>query len=354
MSDGEPAANAPAAIQPFQFNWSGFSWVSGLQYAIGIVIVWAAMDGLGFPWFIGGVAALLAWLTDSPNPIGRRVGGMAVFAAIGIALTFLSDALGTALWPNVLAMFGVAFILTMPMVKGSHPYMVGWSSILWFLYAPLFLQSESRGDVIASLLFGAGVVIALALLGWGLGRVRGQTSVVASQATNPPPSIRFATGYALTVAFVMAVAIFIGWQTIETDPTLVANGAFFVIGPSSRQTWVKGLERIIATFAGIAVGFWLFSGAESEIAVVLLAAIASALCLGMANVNYGAFVFFFVTFMSLGWGLLGLDRGYFAASERFRAELVAVVLAGVAVAALQWWAEHTKEKNHAEARLSTT
>lgn len=339
----------------FHFNWAAFDAGNALKYAIGVIIVWGLSEGLGFPWFIGGVAALLTWLTDVPGPRRDRVLGMVALALLCIPLSLISELLGTNLWPNVIAMFIVAFVFTTLMGYGSRPYMVGWSTILWFIYVPLFNQSEELPQVIASLLVGAGVVIGLTLLGALIQRWRGGDQVATAQTSDAQalPGRRFVLGYSLAVAVTMALAVLIGWLTLISDPSLVANGAFFIIGPASRQTWIKGIERIIATVLGVIVGFWIFQGIESTAALVLLVAVASYFCLGMMNVNYGAFVFFFVIYMSLGWGLLPAAEAYFRAGERIQAELIAVVLGGVAIAVLQWWAKRADEQNHVRAQLST-
>ena len=111
----------------FYFNWSGFNAGMAIKYAIGVIAVWALSDALGFPWFIAGVAALLTWLTDVPGERRNRVLGMVVFSLFCLPLSFLSTWLGTNLWPNVFAMFMVAFLFTAVMIYGSRPYMVGWS-----------------------------------------------------------------------------------------------------------------------------------------------------------------------------------------------------------------------------------
>ena len=47
----------------------------------------------------------------------------------------------------------------------------------------------------------------------------------------------------LLVAVTLVIAL--NWG-LESDPTLIAQAAFFVLGPCSRQTWISAVERAIA------------------------------------------------------------------------------------------------------------
>jgi hypothetical protein len=51
----------------------------------------------------------------------------------------------------------------------------------------------------------------------------------------------------------------------------------------------------------------------------------------LMNVNAAAMIFFFVLPYSLVWGMLDAEAGHAIANERIAAELIGVVLAGIAV-----------------------
>lgn len=333
----------------FRFDWGAFDTAAGLKYAIGILVVWWLTEAYGFISFVAGVSTLLAWLTDIPGQRRDRILGMVAYALLGVPLTLLGIQLATSPWLLIAATFIVAFVGTMPLARGSRLFMVGWVLIFWFLLVPLFEATEDPSQIVVSFLVGAAAVILLTLLGALVERWlgRGNVSVLPNNDTGEQPALSFVVGYSFTVALTLAVTLFIGWRLLESDPTLVAQGAFFVIGPNSRQTWINGIERAIAVVLGIVVGLWAFQFvAEGTVAYVLIVALISFLTLALMNVNYGAFMFFFVVFMAFWWAESGLDKAYFLAGERIAAELLAIVIAGLAVFSLQWWSKRQQEKHH--------
>lgn len=337
------------------FNWAAFDPAAGVKYAIGVVLVYALAHAFGGSWFVAGIGALLAWFTDVPGTRMQRVLGIVCFGALGLLLTLLSHWLGPGLWIQVPALFVIAFAGTMLMATGQRGFMVGWSSILWFLLLPLFSHpTTGLSPIVPDFLYGTGVVAALTLAPELVRRLRGapEAGPVMTPESAGGPALPFVAGYSLTVATTLSCCLLIGGLVLESDPTLVANAAFMVIGPDSRQTWITGVDRAIGVILGITAGFLIFLAVQNEILVITIGVILSFLSLALMNVNAGLFIFLFAIYLSHGWMVQGLDRANEIANERILAELGGIFLAGVAVTVLQWWSDYRDERHRVRAEQS--
>ena len=333
---GEQASSNSTGI--CRFNWQAFDAAAGTKYVVGVVTIYILGGWLSFPWFTAGICALLAWLTDVPGKRVNRVLGMVAFGVASSLLTLLYHALGGDLVLQIIAVFVVTFAGTLLMLRGARAYMVGWSCIYWFLLVPLFSDLPTGPmPTVLSINAGVAVVVTLTLLGGLFGKSIDE-SPVADAPQDTGLDIGFVTGFSITLAIAMAVGLWIGGRFFETDPTLVAGAAFMVVGMSSRQTWIAGIERATGAILGIIVGFYLFQFVSDEFVLFALGVVLSFLCMALMNVNPAAFVFFFLIYISHGWVSQGLERASLIANERILAELVGVVLAGLAVSGLVWWA----------------
>ena len=119
------------------------------------------------------------------------------------------------------------------------------------------------------------------------------------------------------------------WFT--TDPTMIANAAFMVIGFSAGTTWKAGLERALAVVLAIVVGFYGAIWLDSESLGIILAVVMSFFVLAFIEVNNGLVMFSFIIIMSYGWGLEDFEVGNTMANDRIVAELTGVVLAGLTI-----------------------
>jgi hypothetical protein len=63
-----------------QFNWKAFDSISGLKFAIGVVVLMVVQNVTGESWMITGLVALFAWMANIPGPLKDRIGGMVGFA----------------------------------------------------------------------------------------------------------------------------------------------------------------------------------------------------------------------------------------------------------------------------------
>ena len=185
----------------FACNWAAFNAGAGVKYAVGIVIVFSLGHVIEFPTLVAGISALLAWLADVPGRRRDRVLGLLAFAIGAPILTVISAWVGTELLPQVVAISIVAFVGTLPMIKGQRSFMVGWSLTYWFLLAPLFHDPTTGVSItIYSLLLGTGIVILLTILPAFLRRADKHipTETDGGDAKDGP-SISFVIGYAVAV-----------------------------------------------------------------------------------------------------------------------------------------------------------
>lgn len=321
----------------FYFDWSAFDTLAGVKYTLGVVIIYLLGSWLNFPWFTAGVCALLAWLSDVPGPRYERISGMIAFAILCVLLTALFHVIGEILWLHISAIFMVTFAGTMLLLRGPRAFMIGWCAIYWFLLVPLFTDlNTGPSEVITSILIGVGVVVFLVLLG-GVFAASEPEKVSSTSTSEGPPDTGFVLGYSGTLGIVMALGLWIGSNTLTTDPTLVANAAFMVIGMSSRQTWIAGIERSTGAILGIFVGFYLFQYLDNEIMLFLVGVVLSFLCMALMNVNPAAFIFFFLIYISHSWVAQGFEQANIIANERILAELLGVAIAAVSVFFLTWF-----------------
>jgi uncharacterized membrane protein YccC len=203
------------------------------------------------------------------------------------------------------------------------------------------------------LLIGVGIVVAITLLwpaGIGpYGRAQAPESVDGGGVEDRP----FVLVYALTVAMVMAVAIFIGLQLFTVGAVWVVNGAFFVLGPSTQQSWVHGIERAVVVVVGVILGLLLVQFIDSKLVLTALWAVFAFLALAALNAGYAVSIGSYTAGMTMTWAIQGLDVARLNSGERIFAEALAIGLAIGATAFLQWWSEHRRVETFVKAELAT-
>jgi len=274
-----------------------------------------------------GTSALLAWII--PGEGRDRLIGIAIYIVGGVALTFLVAAIGGTYWPWLISMIVVAFFGTFAMIEGPRGFMVGWCLICWFYVAPILGTAEIPMEVLSAHLLGSVVMLILVALPFGQ-----STEAAGASEPAPPaerPSVNFVASYASTVAIVMTIGVVLGDLWLKTDPTLILQASLMIMMPSAIGTWTVAVDRIIGLVLGIVAGFYLgqaFGGLTLEIIVWIGA---SFLLVTTMNVNAAPMIFFFVLPFSVVWGAMEPDAGHFAANERIIAEVIGVILAGIAV-----------------------
>jgi hypothetical protein len=308
-------------------NWAALDLEGGIKYAIGVSIVIVLSLYIEFSWTAAGMSALLTWLVNVPGPRRERFNNMFLFIVIGAGLIGLVWALAGTYWPWLVSMVVVAFLGTFMMIRGSRGFMLGWCLICLFYVAPLLGTAEIPLEVLSAHLLGSIVVLIV------LAQPFGNDPVVQSGSgeQEEKPSVGFVASYSAAVAIVMTIGLVMGELWLKSDPTLILQASLMIILPSAIGTWTVAVDRMIGLVLGVVAGFYLGQLAGGQIMEIVVWISASFLLVTLMNVNAAPMIFFFVLPYSLVWGMLDADAGHAIANERLWAELIGVVLAGIAV-----------------------
>lgn len=339
----------------FQFNWEALNWIAGIKYAIAALVAAVFTLFTDFDFIVILIGALLTRLTDIPGTIRNRITGMFVFGVAAVVMVWLGAVTFSSVFWFTIAIFAVTFVFTLAMAISSRGYMVGWVIIILFFSIAPMASSGEPSLIIVDLLIGVGLVIAITLL-WPKG-----IGPWGSSGDAPPPESGgnedqvYILVYALTVAVVMAIATIIGLNLLTVGAVWVANGAFFVLGPSTRQSWVQALGRAMGVIVGIVLAHLLIQFVDSMLVLMGLWTFFGFLALATLNASYPVMVGSYTAGMTISWALLGSDVGQInlSSNERIIAEAVAIVLAILATAFLQWWSKHRQVETFVEAEIAT-
>ena len=323
----------------FKLQWQHFDLKAGIKVSSGLVIMLLLTQVTGESWLATTLAAMCAWLANVPGPLLNSIGGMLVFGVGAIAFTLLSGLIGLDMWPNVIAITLVGLLCTLGLAWGLRSFMVGWSLICWAIYGPFMVASTSVENCVAAVTFGTGIVILLNILGewiWGKNDPMPHTTNESDDSAPTMPVSQVAA-YAVTVALILGFTTYYGWVELKTDPTMMAGGAFFVLGFDPYKTWAAGISRVLGLVAGVALGLGLTElfgpGLVSDVIMVA----ACGLSFAAFAVHPGAWMFFFMVFIAMGWPELESSVYELTVAERFYGEIVGVAAAMIGISFLLWW-----------------
>lgn len=326
----------------FQFNWGAFNWIAGIKFAILAFVAVALTVFTDLDMVVVLIGAFFAWLTDIPGTTRNRVGGMIIFGLVGALVIWLASLPSVAFWFSV-AMFAVAFVFSLPMTISTRGYMIGWVTILLFIQIAPMTGSKDLPLIIADLFIGIGLVIVLTLLDpkgmgpWG------------SSGDNPPAESGgnndyiFVLVYSLTFAMALGIAAFIGVNLLTVGAFWVANSAFFVMGPSTKQSLKPAIQRAIVVVLGMTVGHLVVAiiGGPTLLLWVIWVVFLF-FTMATLNVSMPLAIGLYTALMMMDWVLLGFDvqELNFQSTERLIAEAIGIGLAFGAVIFLDWWGKH--------------
>ena len=324
-------------MKPFVFYWQNFSLSYGVKFIIGVIILLIVSKFVEFPWFVVGISSLLAWIIDIMGTGRNRVGVILAYVVIGSVLTWFSNMLGEEYWPWLTFLFVVSFVGTLLLRYGSHLFMLGWSTIYWFLLMPTLYTLGSHQELMLSHLLGSGVVFGLVIIHalWSSRRKKDSQDVEEEQIEQLVPW-KVTIPYALVVSLTVVACLLIGDHLLTSDKTMIANSTFMIIGFSMVNTWKAGLERMIAALIAIVGGFYLGVLIQSESFSLIFFLIMSFFVAACLKVNNGAVVFCFIIPMAYGWGIMEYETGNAIANERIMAEFAGIAMAGVAITLLDY------------------
>lgn len=282
-----------------------------------------------------GLSALLAWLGVLLGKPKNQIRFVGIYLVSGMILVWISNLLAFTYWPWLVFFFLVIFTGTLLLRYGAHWFMMGWSLIYWLLLSPSLAINFEIDDLLSGFLAGGGSVLFLVILDWLLKKINGKNNFDRNDIEEiTTVSWGKVIPYAVIVSLTIVFAMIIGNVWFKSDPTMIANSSFMIIGFSMVNTWKAGIERMLAALIGILIGFGLGYFLQSEVFGFVFYLLTSFFILAMIKVNNGAVVFFFLVSTAFGWGLLEYDVGSVLANQRIIAEIMGIILAGIAVTLL--------------------
>jgi hypothetical protein len=149
--------------------------------------------------------------------------------------------------------------------------------------------------------------------------------------------VKYAIGVTIVIAFSMVVEF--SWVAVGLSALL----AWLVNVPGPRHDRLNGIVIYIVVGAGLIGLVYALSGTYWPwlISMVVVAFLGT---FTMMNVNAGAMIFFFILPYSVVWGALDGEAGHVIANERIIAELIGVMLAGIAVSMREMMARKLGEQ----------
>ena len=330
----------------FRLEWQTFNLAAGIKISAGLVVMLVLAELTGESWLATALAAMCAWLANTPGPLKHRVGGMSVFALGAVAFVLLFPLIGLDVWPNVVAIALAGFVCTLGLAKGIRGFMVGWSVICWAIYAPFLVASTDTTNVVLAVLLGTGIVIVLNAIGDGFQSRKLESPAAEEENADQggAPDTGYVLVYALTVAAVLAVTTYYSWTELKTDPTLMVGGAFFVLGFDPYKTWAAGFGRVLGLVGGVAIGLLLADIFGSGLVAQILMIVACGLSFAAFAVHPGAWMFFFMIFVAIGWAGLDSEAFRLTITERFYGEIAGIIAAMAGIFVLLFWRKiHTED-----------
>ena len=330
----------------FRLDWQNFNLKAGIKVSAALVIMLVLTHFTGETWLATTLAAMCAWLANVPGPLLNRIGGMAAFGVGAVAFTLLFPLIGLELWPNVIAITLVGLLCTLGLAGGIRSFMVGWSLICWAIYGPFLTAATSVENCVVAVTFGTGIVILLNVIGEWIWGKNDPVTVTAEESGESSPQVPFqqVVAYAITVALILGLTTYYGWTELKTDSTMMVGGAFFVLGFDPYKTWTAGIARVLGLVAGVALGLVLANllgpGLVSD--VIMIAA--CGLSFAALAVHPGAWMFFFMVFIAMGWPQLDSSLYELTIAERFYGEIAGVVAAMIGISFLLWWQNFRSKK----------
>ncbi len=324
----------------FKFDWSRFDAKLGLIFTAGVLVVSLLAGRFEFSIMAAGISALLAWITvilvpDLPQR--QHILGLLAYLIVGIPLVWLAEYVAPFEWGRPISMAAVTFAGYMVLMRGVHPFMVGWCLAYLYLLVPLFFGDAGSGPVVIGHVVGVVLVIFLNLLKpvWKRAVRKSENDrAPVTRAEEELPPTGFVVRFAATVSAAIFAGMVGGMRLLPVDPIAISNATINMISPTLQQTWVGAVERVSLGSLGLLSGFcfgWFFPEPWVGTVVTL---VFSFLAVGMLRVNFAllAGLLFFMT--AYPWGALRSDLGHQLGNAKLIGEFLGVVIAVIAIAVL--------------------
>lgn len=321
-------------MEPFKFYWNTFNAKNGLYFLVVVGLLYLLSFQTEFPWFVVGMSVVLAWIVIILGKPRKKILMALLYSLIGTALTMLHSELVDTYWPWLISMFAVTFFGTYLIKYGTAWFLLGWCLILWYLNLPLTTQVGSSQELLISHLLGSMTVLLLVIVSviWEKTHKKNMSDEIEEvpQIVTSLPEW-WTISYSFIVATIVVLGLIIGNKYLS-DPIIIANATFMIIGFTGSITiWKAGLERMIGITTGIILGFYLAIYTQNPDLGMVIMIVGYFLLLAIVEVNNGLVMFLLVLIFSFGWGLNDFESGNNIANEKLTAELIGVILAGLAI-----------------------
>lgn len=314
-----------------RFEWSNIDLRLGIWFAIVTFAVMGLGQFLEATWVTAGLSALLAWvpllLLDHKH---LRSGTIALLVYIlGAAiLSVLAHVLSASESGRIISVGLVALIAGLTLRYGLFFYLFAYVLLFWYVLTPLFSASVGLADTLEGHFVGS---IGL-LTFWVIRRRR----VDGTSWKDPPPFSdpmpkAVSWKYACVLSAVMMIGTSMGGRLLATDPTLIAQSSLNIIAPSVDMTLAAGLGRVLFGFSGLLMGFYLGLYFPNIVLFQFVIIVGAFVGLAFLRVNIGFLVWAFAFVFSFPMGMLDQDVAHAAGNERLLAEVLGILLAGVAI-----------------------
>ena len=319
-----------------KFDWQNRDLPLGAWYAAVALTVMLLAQFRGADWMVAGLSALLAWLPlllTEQRHFRSGLLALVIYLFAGCALSVLGHWALASEIGRIAAVGGVALLAALMLLFGAFWYLVGYVLLFWYILSPLFSFSLGLEET----LIGHVVGVLGILIFWVTRRilVDGWTWRHAWPEMQPMPP-RIVLGYAGVLLATMMIGIGVGGRILTADPTLMAQASLNIIAPSFKQTWQSGATRMIFGFGGLLIGFYLGFYLSSMLLYQVVIAVCSFVALAFFRVHMAFLTGAFALMFAYPIGERGGEIAHAIGNERLLAELLGIVLACVAIAALSW------------------
>lgn len=322
------------------FDWKAFNPRAGLQVIVAIAVAALFADVAGLDGAITALAALVLSIVDVPGSLRPRIAKLMVFTALLTGITGIAWLVEGKMWPVVITITAIALIGGLALRLG--PAQAAAISFLnvWLIILLPSIDSLSFGDAVAAVLIAGAFVIVGVVAFAVVAAKRHPADATASSdgsasdhAVPDPPRLDWrspVTIYAVSKAVAAGSATLIGWSIVGSHPFWATFAPLMIIKPDLQLTLAKGVDRVIGTVLGGAVGYMLIEPITNDTMIALLFLVSIFFQFATTKVHYGLMVFFLTLEIILSGDLSGgiADSLSF---DRILATVIGVIISFVTV-----------------------
>jgi uncharacterized membrane protein YccC len=275
---------ASSLSKVFAFNPAEINWPRAVMFLdvalVPLVVFWA----IGHEEYLLSAlfGALFALLSDPGGPYGNRASRLAIFAAIGAAVTAFGFGIGGSAWGWLtVAAFAVTLVCGLAAAFGVHRFVAASLLNLWFLIAVglasgfhhhAHITSHTWAQVLAWV-GGSALWIAVTFIDWLIHGRQDRPQPIAELPgdTTPRQLTRPMIMFAVIRAVVIGGTVALAFGLDLSHGVWLPIAAIVAIKPSLEQGTLVALQRLAGALIGAAAAALLLLIPASEHGVRLFA-----------------------------------------------------------------------------------